>query len=238
MRLTALGVNRRSQVVVLLAIAATLVVAGVALLVMAVARTSSPPQQPPVAAAAPVTTTSPSPPTTTSPSPPTVVPAGASQLAPSNPVRVDIPSIGVSSSLLSLGLNPDGTMEVPPIERNSRAGWYRYSPTPGQVGPAVIAGHIDSAEYGPGIFSRLAAMRPGEMVSVTRADNTVAVFRVQQVATYAKATFPTQTVYGDTDHPALRLITCGGSFNTATRSYRDNTVVYADFVSSHPVGSQ
>ena len=230
MRLTALGVNRRSQVVVLLAIAATLVVAGVALLVMAVARTSSPPQQPPVAAAAPVTTTS--------PSPPTVVPAGASQLAPSNPVRVDIPSIGVSSSLLSLGLNPDGTMEVPPIERNSRAGWYRYSPTPGQVGPAVIAGHIDSAEYGPGIFSRLAAMRPGEMVSVTRADNTVAVFRVQQVATYAKATFPTQTVYGDTDHPALRLITCGGSFNTATRSYRDNTVVYADFVSSHPVGSQ
>lgn len=230
MRLTALGANRRPQVAVLLAIAATLVVAGVALLVMAVTRTSSPPQQPPVAAAAPVTTTS--------TPPPTVAPTGAAQRAQSNPVRVDIPSIGVSSSLLSLGLNPDGTTEVPPIERNSRAGWYRYSPTPGQLGPAVIAGHVDSAEYGPGIFSRLAAMRPGELVSVSRADNTVAVFRVQQVATYAKASFPTQTVYGNTDHPALRLITCGGSFDTATRSYRDNTVVYADFVNSHPVGSQ
>lgn len=230
MRLTALGAHRRPQVAVLLAIAATLVVAGVALLVMAVTRTSSPPQQPPVAAAVPVTTTS------TPPS--TVAPTGAPQLAQSNPVRVDIPSIGVSSSLLSLGLSPDGTMEVPPIERNSRAGWYRHSPTPGQLGPAVIAGHVDSAEYGPGIFSRLAAMRPGELVSVSRADNTVAVFRVQQVATYAKASFPTQTVYGNTDHPALRLITCGGSFDIAARSYRDNTVVYADFVSSHPVGSQ
>jgi sortase (surface protein transpeptidase) len=237
--------------VVLLAIAATLVVAGVALLVLATTRTSSPPQPSSVAAAAPASTGDAQAPTASPTGSPTAsptgsptgsptandenTPAGAAGLARSQPVHVDIPSIGVSSSLLSLGLNADGTMEVPPFEPVSKAGWYRYSPTPGEIGPAVIVGHIDSAQYGPGVFSRLAALSPGELVSVTRADNTVVVFRVAQVATYSKTTFPTQTVYGNTDRPALRLITCGGSFDATAHSYRDNTVVYADVVGSHPV---
>jgi hypothetical protein len=245
----------RPRSVVLLAIAATLVVAGVALLVLATTRTSSPPQPSSVAAAAPASTEDAQAPTGSPTGSPTALPtgsptgpptgsptandentpAGAAGLARSQPVHVDIPSIGVSSSLLSLGLNPDGTMEVPPFERDSKAGWYHYSPTPGEIGPAVIVGHIDSAQYGPGVFSQLASLSPGELVSVTRADNTVVVFRVAQVATYSKTSFPTQTVYGDTDRPALRLITCGGSFDAAAHSYRDNTVVYADVVGSHPV---
>lgn len=247
MSLAARVQHPRPRSVVLLAIAAALVVAGVALLVLATTRTSSPPQPSSVAAAAPASTGDAQAPTDSPTVSPTVsptgsptgadesTPTGAPVLARSQPVHVDIPSIGVSSSLLSLGLNADGTMEVPPFERVSKAGWYHYSPTPGEIGPAVIVGHIDSAQYGPGVFSRLAALSPGELVSVTRADNTVVVFRVAQVATYAKTSFPTQTVYGDTDRPALRLITCGGSFDATAHSYRDNTVVYADFVSSHLV---
>ena len=247
MSLAARWQHHRPRLMVLVAIAATLVIAGVALLVLATTRTSSPPQPSPVVAAAPTAsmdTQAPTEPPTGSPpgSPtasPTGTPAGTATgtpgLSQSQPIRVDIPSIGVSSSLLSLGLNTDGTMEVPPFERVSKAGWYHYSPTPGEVGPAVIVGHIDSAQYGPGVFSQLAALSPGDTVSVTRADNTVVTFRVAQVATYSKTSFPTQTVYGNTDRPALRLITCGGSFDAAAHSYRDNTVVYADFISSHPI---
>jgi hypothetical protein len=148
----------------------------------------------------------------------------------SEPTRLDIPAIGVHSALLQLGLNPDGTVEVPPLARDSRAGWYRHSPTPGQLGPAVILGHVDSAAYGPGVFFRLSALHPGSVVDVTRADGRVARFHVERVAEYSKAEFPTDAVYGNTDHAALRLITCGGTFDRSTGSYRDNVVALASLV--------
>ncbi len=157
-------------------------------------------------------------------------------LARSAPVSLSIPAIGAHSTLLPLGQNRDGTVQVPPLGRDSRAGWYRYSPTPGQPGPAVILGHIDSAKYGPGIFFRLGALRPGETVTVTRADGTAAVFRVDRVAEYPKDHFPTLQVYGNIDHAGLRLITCGGRFDFSARSYEDNIVAYASLVSSHPAG--
>ena len=105
-------------------------------------------------------------------------------LARSVPVALDIPQLKVRSDLLQLGLNPDQTVQVPPLARDSRAGWYKYSPTPGQLGPSVILGHVDSAEYGPGIFFRLGALRPGSTLTVTRADRTTAVFRVDRVVSY------------------------------------------------------
>lgn len=155
-------------------------------------------------------------------------------LSDSTPVRLDIPSIGVGSDLLQLGLKADHTVEVPPLSRDSRAGWYRNSPAPGQLGPSVILGHVDSAAYGPGVFFKLGALRPGSTVSVTRADHTVAVFRVERVVSYPKNHFPTLDVYGNTDHAALRLITCGGKFDFSARSYLDNIVAYASLISSHP----
>ena len=155
-------------------------------------------------------------------------------LARSEPLRLSVPAIGVSSDLLQLGLNADHTVEVPPLGRDSRAGWYKYSPTPGQLGPAVILGHVDSAEYGPGVFFNLGALRPGDTVMVTRADHTVAVFRVDRVVSYPKDQFPTLQVYGNTDHAALRLITCGGKFDFSTRSYESNIVAYASLIASHP----
>ncbi|MDT4893853.1 MAG: hypothetical protein QOE97_2888 [Pseudonocardiales bacterium] len=154
-------------------------------------------------------------------------------LAASPPVRLDIPAIDVSSAIEPLELNADRTVQVPPLGRDSFAGWYKYSPAPGQLGPSVILGHIDSARYGPGVFFRLGALRQRDVVTISRADRTTAVFRVDRVVEYPKNRFPTPEVYGNTDHAALRLITCGGRFNLTTHSYEDNIVVYASLVSSH-----
>jgi hypothetical protein len=159
--------------------------------------------------------------------------AGAAPTLPAaDPVHLDVPAIGVSSDLLSLGLNPDNTVEVPPLSADSRAGWYRYSPSPGELGPSVILGHVDSAEYGPGVFFDLGALKPGDTITVTRDDHTAATFQVDRVASYPKDQFPTLDVYGNTDDAELRLITCGGDFDSSARSYLDNIVVYASLTGS------
>jgi sortase (surface protein transpeptidase) len=146
------------------------------------------------------------------------------RLPPSPPVRVDIPAIGVSSPLVRLGLNPDRTMEVPADFQV--AGWFTGAPQPGQLGPAVIAGHVDS-RTGPAVFYRLRDLRPGDEIRVVRADRRVVRFKVDSVASYPKRSLPTDAVYGATTTPALRLITCAGTFDRSSRSYRDNLVVSA-----------
>jgi hypothetical protein len=150
----------------------------------------------------------------------------------SPPVAVDIPAIGVDSSLLRLGINADGTMRVPSLTTQaSKAAWYKYSATPGQIGVSVIEGHLDSY-LGPGVFFRLGALQPGDRVNVTLADGVTAVFRVTGVRQYLKSQFPARTIYGATDHAALRLITCGGAFDNVTRHYLRSTVVFASLASS------
>jgi Sortase domain len=150
------------------------------------------------------------------------------------PLALALPSIGVRSDLLALGLNPDHTVQVPPLGPVSQAGWYQQSPTPGQVGPAILLGHIDSARYGPGVFFKLGALKPGDPVEVTRTDHTVAVFRVDRVVSYPKASFPSLEVYGNTPDAQLRLITCGGVFDPAARSYESNIVAFAGLLSTRP----
>jgi sortase (surface protein transpeptidase) len=147
------------------------------------------------------------------------------------PVALTIPAIGVQTSLTDLGLTAAGTLAVPPS--TAVAGWYTGSSRPGALGPAVIAGHIDS-HVGPGIFFHLSQLRPGDRVYVRRADGTLAVFRVTGVQSYAKDRFPTLAVYGPTPDAELRLITCGGTFDPRLRSYLSNTVVYAVQVSQGP----
>jgi sortase (surface protein transpeptidase) len=144
----------------------------------------------------------------------------------STPVRLTIPEIGVDTNLMELGLLADGSLQVPPSR--FPAGWYIGGPTPGELGPAVIAGHID--HDGPGVFFYLHKLKPGELVMITRADGTKLTFRISRVAQYPKDKFPTAAVYGNLNHPGLRLITCGGSFNSQTGHYRDNTVVFADLI--------
>jgi hypothetical protein len=149
----------------------------------------------------------------------------------SAPVSVAIPAIGVRSPLLRLGLNPDGTMQVPdPSTSADEAAWYKYSVTPGQIGTAVIEGHVDS-RVGPAVFFRLGALRPGDHIDVTLGDGMTAVFRVTGVREYTKSDFPTQMIYGPTKYAALRLVTCGGTFDYATGHYLSSVVVFASLVS-------
>jgi hypothetical protein len=155
-------------------------------------------------------------------------------LAPSMPVRLRIPAIGVNSRLKKIGLNTKGQIATPPLVKDSHAYWLTVSPTPGQLGPATIIGHVDSAAYGPGVFFDLGKLRQRNKIDVTRADGTVATFAIERVVEYKKSHFPTQQVYGNIDHAGLRLITCGGTFNSAINSYESNIVVYAALVSSHP----
>ena len=164
--------------------------------------------------------------------PGSVAPSAAmAPLARSAPVRVQIPAIGVDSTLLQLGLRADGSLQVPPS--GFPAGWYTGAPTPGELGPAILAGHVDWGGQ-PGVFYHLRDLQPEADVTVTRQDGSTAVFRVTQVKEYPKNEFPTDVVYGDLDHPGLRLITCGGSFDRETRNYDDNIVVFADLVATHP----
>lgn len=139
------------------------------------------------------------------------------------PVGLNIPAIDVRTKLLRLGITSQGTLQVP--SSTSVAGWYTGSPRPGEIGSSIIAGHIDS-NLGPGIFFRLRLLRPGNRVYVRQANGRLAVFRVSSVHLYAKNHFPTSKVYGPSPDAELRLITCGGTFDYATRSYLSNVVVY------------
>jgi sortase (surface protein transpeptidase) len=159
------------------------------------------------------------------PSGPIEAPPQSADPAPvASPVSITIPLIGVKASLITLGLQASGALQVP--TSTAVAGWYTGSPRPGSIGSAIIVGHIDSYK-GPGVFYRLDTLRLGDKVYVRRADGTIVLFRVTRVLTYLKDQFPTQTVYGPTPDAELRLITCGGTFDSTSGHYLSNIVVYA-----------
>jgi sortase (surface protein transpeptidase) len=142
------------------------------------------------------------------------------------PIRLEIPSIGVDTALSQVGLQASGAIQMPwDIET---ASWYEYSPTPGQIGPAVIVGHLDGANYAnmTGVFWRLHELNPGDLIKVDRADGSVAVFKVIGAKQVPQNNFPTQDVYGNINYAGIRLITCGGTFDPSADHYTDNTVVY------------
>jgi sortase (surface protein transpeptidase) len=142
-----------------------------------------------------------------------------------------VPAIGVDSGLLDLGLQDDGTMEVPPDAAS--LGWFTGAPTPGELGPAVIVGHVDWAGE-LGSFYNLGDVEPGDAITVTREDGSDARFAVTERGQYSKDEFPTDAVYANTDHAALRLITCGGEFDRETGNYLDNIIVFAELLPSSP----
>lgn len=150
-------------------------------------------------------------------------------MAAAAPLGLRIPAIGVESTVMALGLQRDGTMAVPPAA--FPAGWYTGGPTPGELGPAVVVGHVDWNGQ-PGVFQQLGSLQPQDEVEIARGDGTTVVFRVTSVVQYAKGAFPSDLVYGDIDHAGLRLITCGGAYDRRMRSYGDNIVVYAVMVGS------
>jgi hypothetical protein len=230
----------------LLAAAAVLVVAGLALVLTGLAGVGHPPPQPGPDVASTDTATGPpdrDPAPTPAPgaddrssgaAPAVAPPAGpAVDLGPilsfSEPVGLDIPSIGVhSGELVPLEVGADGVLPAP--ADYALPGWHTSGPAPGQLGPAVIAGHVDGPS-GPAVFYRLGDLAVGDPVQVTRRDGTVATFTIDAVERYPKDAFPTSQVYGNTtDRAELRLITCGGDFDRSTGHYVDNVVAYAHLV--------
>jgi LPXTG-site transpeptidase (sortase) family protein len=200
--------HRRGPLVADIALVAAASVALAVLVIVDGAGRSGPPEPPPSAAR-----------------PLPSVPAHAAPLRSSTPVRLEIPKIGLSTALMPLGLNPDHSLEVPPLSRAQEAGWYRFGPTPGAKGAAVIAGHVDTTR-GPAVFFRLGKLRPGDVVRVEREDGRTATFRVDSVEAVPKSAFPTRKVYGSVGYPGLRLITCGGSFDREAGHYTNNIIVY------------
>lgn len=152
--------------------------------------------------------------------------AGESDAAPVDGLEVRVPSIGARSSLIPLQLNPDRTIQTPPVATPQQAGLYARGPQPGDAGPAVILGHINGGGT-PGVFARLAAVRAGDRVEVQRADGRQLEFAVYRTVEVDKTAFPTSAVYSDTPGPELRLISCGGALNPAARSYDSNSIVFA-----------
>jgi sortase (surface protein transpeptidase) len=196
-------------------VGAGLLAAGAGAAGLAVAHTSSAPSARLAARPSPVA----------APSGHTILPVSLSAVQQTpKPVWLTIPAIGVKAPIIDLGLNRNGTLQVPGT--TTVVGWYTNSPRPGATGSAVIAGHVDSRS-GPGVFFWLRTMRPGERIYVRRADGTLAVFTVTAVQMYAKDRFPTAMVYGSVPDAELRLITCGGTFDYARGSYLSNVVVYA-----------
>ena len=225
--------SRRPSPRTWLVLALVLVIVGVTALVIGITGQQSAPQPAAGTRAAPTETIRSADPTDSIPGAGYDVPEPPAAAEVADPVSVAIPAIGVTSDLIRLGLNDDGTVQVPPLEADDRAGWYDRGPAPGAVGPAVILGHVDSARWGPGVFFDLGAMEKGDKISVARADGTVAVFAVDRVERHPKDDFPTIEVYGNTDDPELRLITCGGAFDSGARSYEDNVIAFATLVDTH-----
>ncbi|MFF9568056.1 class F sortase [Streptomyces sp. NPDC014685] len=156
------------------------------------------------------------------PSPTTVGPT----MPRSVPKRLSIPAIGVNAPFTDLSLGPNGQLDAPPPEDSNLVGWYKDGATPGERGASIVAGHVDTMT-GPAVFLQLQHLKPGAKVDITRADGSVATFKVDSVEQFSKAKFPDDRVYADTNSAQLRLITCGGAYDKTAKDYKDNVVAFA-----------
>lgn len=159
---------------------------------------------------------------------------GVRPLDRSAPVRVKIPTIKLDAVVVTVGTNPDGSLEVPELRHPQLTGWYRYGPSPGERGNAVIVGHVDSRASGPAVFYELGGLKPGTKIEVVRLDGSVATFTVDVVKSFPKDEFPANRIYGATDEMGLRLVTCGPPYDADDRDYLNNVVVFATLTKTKP----
>jgi hypothetical protein len=153
-------------------------------------------------------------------------------LGPSRPVRIVIPSIGVRAPVHGVGRDSEGAIAVPALSLTNEAGWFTEGPTPGQYGPAILVGHVDTKDR-PAVFHSLDDLKAGARIEITRRDRQVAVFEVNSVETFGKSQLPVARVYNDYSRPGLRLITCGGAWVGGNLGYASNVIVFASLVSVH-----
>jgi hypothetical protein len=150
-------------------------------------------------------------------------------LVRSDPIRIEIPAIAVKADIIPVGVDFNGGLQVPPLDQAMLSGWYSLGASPGEFGNAVIVGHVDSQKTGPAVFFNLGRLVAGNVIRVTRRDNSAVRFKVDDVRSFAKNEFPTDLVYGITDRAQLRLVTCGGQFDKKTGSYLNNIVAFASY---------
>lgn len=166
-------------------------------------------------------------PVTSVSAPPKADPATMSRPAAA-PVRLRIPAIDVATRVVRLGLKPDKTVRVP--KNADDAGWFRLGPPPGQLGSAVILGHVDSAQ-GPAVFYRLKTLHAGDRIHVSLSNDTTAHFEITSITTYANEAFPARQIYnGNPEAPSLNLVTCGGAYDRKSGTYQSNVVAHAEFL--------
>ncbi|MBE3014371.1 class F sortase [Microbispora sp. NEAU-D428] len=146
--------------------------------------------------------------------------------ATGRPLKISIPAIGVKATVGSVGVDKTGAIQTPPLSKPNLTGWYRFGPAPGDQGPAIILGHVNTRK-GAAVFSRLRELKRGNKIAVLRADGKMAIFTVDGIEQVSKSTFPTKRVYSNTITSSLRLITCGGVYNAKQHHYTDNIIVYA-----------
>lgn len=146
-----------------------------------------------------------------------------------DPERIIIPEIGVNAKVIDLGLNPDGTLEVP--ENYAETGWWSGGSKPGEKGSAVIVGHLDS-KTSPAVFYKLPSLKAGDLIKVTDTNGKIVNFKVERLKQVPKDNFPTKEVYTMSGEPSLRLVTCGGKFNRSSGHYQDNVIVFASLYDS------
>ncbi|HEX6685928.1 MAG TPA: class F sortase, partial [Candidatus Limnocylindrales bacterium] len=151
-------------------------------------------------------------------------------LGRAEPTKIEIPAIGVSADLLSLGVDQSNELAVPPLERADLASWYNLGPSPGEPGSAVVVGHVDSQKTGPAVFFNLGTLNAGDLITVPRKDGSRPAFKVDSVQSFLKTEFPTRMVY-EGEKATLRVITCGGEFDKKNRNYLSNVVVFASYFS-------
>ena len=144
------------------------------------------------------------------------------------PTGLSIPSLGIDAPFISLDVKRDGSMETP--SDGDTVGWYKHAPTPGELGPAIVAAHVDT-KAGPAVFAKLHLLKPGDTFEITRADGTLTKFQVNEVKQYPQNDFATKQVYGNIDYAGIRLITCGGMFSQSTKRYSHNTIIFGSLVS-------
>lgn len=166
---------------------------------------------------------------------PTRKPAEVLELPQSAPTAISIPRLKAASPLEQLELDDSGAMQVP--RDPDKAGWFTPSPAPGVIGSSVIAGHV-TWDRRPAVFFRLAELRAGDKIHITRTDGITAVFSVDRIGRFPKDKFPTDQVYGSADHAALRLITCGGQYDASNNRYLDNIIVWAHLTGTHTAGHE